>query len=542
MRTVIYARFSSQLQNSQSIEQQIAACQQRAEREGWEIIEIYTDYAISGAAGVREDQRPGLAAMLTRVEQRDIEQVLIDTTSRIARNQGDAHHIRDRIIFYGARLFTLADGEVDRFKGAIKGLLDEQQRVELRHNIKRGQTGTVKQGRSPAGIAYGYKMANRIDEGSGRAIRGLRVIDDEQAEVVRRIFRAYADGKSPVQIAQLLNAEKIPGPRGQHWRATTLRPDRTRGNGMLQNQLYIGQLVHNRTSKFIEPVSRTVRIRPNPPEEWVRESVPDLRIVDDELWQRVQIELEANRHTVSRPTKKRRPRHLFSGIGVCGECGGGWNIKTADLWGCGQRSEGNGCTNNRLITTDQYQRRALAALQETLLDPDLVAIFVKEYHEEYTRRAIETRRELAILNRRLSENERKIERLVAAIEAGADIEEVRDALGKARADRAGARERMAEIEALPVVALHPTIVDDYRRQVRDLVAQDASSDIRNLIDQIVLTPKPKGRGVVVEVLGRLTAIVALALGTPIAVSATPTVSVERVKGTDRDSRWLRGKG
>ncbi|MGN5376092.1 recombinase family protein [Sphingomonas hankookensis] len=51
MRTVIYARFSSQLQNSRSIEDQIAICRERADCEGWTVVEVFTDYAISGAAG-----------------------------------------------------------------------------------------------------------------------------------------------------------------------------------------------------------------------------------------------------------------------------------------------------------------------------------------------------------------------------------------------------------------------------------------------------------------------------------------------------------
>src|SRR3546814_9722602 len=58
-----------------------------------------------------------LVAMLELVERGGIDQVLADTSSRIARNQGDAHHIRDRINFAGARIFTLADGEINALTG-----------------------------------------------------------------------------------------------------------------------------------------------------------------------------------------------------------------------------------------------------------------------------------------------------------------------------------------------------------------------------------------------------------------------------------------
>ena len=184
MRTVIYARYSSQLQNSRSIEDQVRVCVERCAVEGWTVIEVFSDAAIGGAAGTSEHQRPGMNALLARVDAGGIDQVLADTTSRIARNQGDAHHIRDRLNYRGARLFTLGDGEIDAFKGAIKGLLDEQQRRDLAHNIKRGQKGRVAEGRSPAGLAYGYRLANRIDE-RGQFIRGLREVDPDQAEVYR---------------------------------------------------------------------------------------------------------------------------------------------------------------------------------------------------------------------------------------------------------------------------------------------------------------------------------------------------------------------
>jgi len=52
MRTVLYARFSSTLQNSRSIEDQVALLRERCERESWEVVDVFTDYAISGAAGI----------------------------------------------------------------------------------------------------------------------------------------------------------------------------------------------------------------------------------------------------------------------------------------------------------------------------------------------------------------------------------------------------------------------------------------------------------------------------------------------------------
>src|SRR5690606_6262264 len=115
------------------------------------------------------------------------------------------------------------------------------------------------------------------------------------------------------------------------WRASTIRPDRTRGNGMLSNRLYIGELIHNRTSKVLEPVSRKTRIRPNPPSEWIIEDVPHLRVIDDELWQKVQAQLERNR-IAKNPERRRRPAHLLSGLGECSDCGASWIVVNGRYW------------------------------------------------------------------------------------------------------------------------------------------------------------------------------------------------------------------
>lgn len=132
--------------------------------------------------------------------------------------------------------------------------------------------------------------------------------------------------------------------------------------------------------------------------------------------------------------------------------------------------------------------------------------------------------------------------MVEAIASGAgEFDEFKGALAKARAERDQAAEQLAEVEALPVVALHPTIAAEYRRQVEELHVALADPEariqavpaVRNLIDRIVLTPNPEARGVLIQVEGRLAAIVALATGR----EAPPplTAKLERVKGIEPSS-------
>jgi hypothetical protein len=97
----------------------------------------------------------------------------------------------------------------------------------------------------------------------------------------------------------------------------------------LRNELYVGRLVWNRLryTKDLATGRRVSRI--NPREDWICRDVPDLRILEDNLWSGVQTRLGAIRNSESiakaRATKfwtRRRPQHLLTGKAVCGVCGG----------------------------------------------------------------------------------------------------------------------------------------------------------------------------------------------------------------------------
>lgn len=112
-----------------------------------------------------------------------------------------------------------------------------------------------------------------------------RSINETEAEVVRRIFRAYAAGKSAKRIAVELNEAGVPAPSGADWGFSTINGNPKRGTGILNNELYIGRLIWNRQRFVKDPDTGKRQARPNPESECVAQEVPKLRIVDDALWQ-----------------------------------------------------------------------------------------------------------------------------------------------------------------------------------------------------------------------------------------------------------------
>lgn len=528
MRAAIYARYSSDLQHSRSIDDQVRVCRERAEREGWQIVDIFADYAISGA--VRD--RPALNAMLARLG--DVDIVLTEALDRLSRSQRDVAEIFERIRFADVRLITLAEQEISELHIGLTGTMNALFRKSLGEKVKRGQRGRIEAGRLFGGRPYGYRKVARLDA-NGEPELGLTEIDPDEAEIVRRIYAEFLAGLSPRAIAQRLNAEGVPSPAGGLWRVSSINGDRIRQNGILQNELYAGRYVYGRTRMERHPVTRKRVPKLNPREEWRTIDMPELRIVDDATWQAVRERRE--RYEGHGPRRHVRPKKLLSGLARCGVCGGSVIVVGNEKWGCSAARDARACTNRNLVTTAVLERRVLATLQEQLLSPESVALYVREYHLGMAREQKESAARRAKLERKLAEVEGRIGRLAEAIAAGGrEFVEIRDLMSRARADRDALAEEIANIEALPVVALHPNIAEDYRRNVRALAQAVADPDmqleavpaIRALIESVTLTPAREGRGCDIKVAGRLEQLIALATGRPVRSGDVPEGTVKMV--------------
>jgi len=147
---------------------------------------------------------------------------------------------------------------------------------DLAIKTRRGQRGRVEAGKIPGGNSYEYNIVRTLRD-DGTVTTGEREIDQDQATVIKRIFSEYASGMAPRQIATGLNAESIPSPRGGKWNASTINGSRSRRNGILNNELYLGRIIYNR-QRFIKDPDTGKRVsRPNPEHEWVKTDVPHLR-------------------------------------------------------------------------------------------------------------------------------------------------------------------------------------------------------------------------------------------------------------------------
>ena len=128
--------------------------------------------------------------------------------------------------------------------------------------------------------------------------------------------------------------------------------------------------------------------RLNPREQWEEVGVPELRIIDDALWQRVKarqglVRTEMGKDaTGSALNRTHRRRFLLSGLLTCGCCGGGYTVMAQDRYGCATRRGKGTRDNTKTIDRRRIEGRVLRALRDRLLTPDVVDEFVRTFEAE----------------------------------------------------------------------------------------------------------------------------------------------------------------
>jgi DNA invertase Pin-like site-specific DNA recombinase len=521
MRCVIYARYSSDLQREASIEDQVRICRARAERDGWEITTILTDYAVSGATTLR----PGYQQLMALLRGGGTDIVLAESLDRLSRDQEHLAALYKLASFAGVDIFTVADDKINDMHVGLKGTLGAIFLKDLADKTRRGLEGRVRQGRSGGGLSYGYRVIRGVVGSGGEMERGLREIDIAQAEVIRRVFEEFAAGSGPKTIAAGLNRDAIAGPRGGHWTAGAIRGQVARDTGMLRNRLYIGELVWNQRRWIKDPASGRRVARDNDAGKVVVRQVPELRIVDDRLWQAVQARLvqqsaKNDRDETSNTTRppfweQRRPVHLLSGKVICGTCGKPFMNVGRDYLACRVAEAHGPCDNRSRVRRPRLEAEILVALEQRLMRPELVAEFVSTFTAEWNSLRAEASAGLGAKRRELDSVERKLAGLIEAIADGLRASGLQGRLDDLEARRQALQ---AEIRAIEIGSemprLHANLAEVYRDRVthlREAFEAGGGPEVleaaRVLIDRVeVHAPAEPGAEPRIELIGHLAAM------------------------------------
>ena len=453
-KAIMYARFSSDRQRETSIEDQFRNCERYASQNNLEIVDRFEDSAMSGA----KSDRPAYQRLLVCAERKQFNVLLVDDLSRLSRDQIEIERLRRKLQFWDIRLIGVSDGidtyaKGHRLQTGVRGLIDELYLEDLKEKTHRGLYGQASKGYSCGGRSYGYRTvpienATKKDSYGRPVIQAVgREINPDQARWVKQIFAWYAEGYSPRWIAAELNRRGVPSPRGGTWSASALHGSPDQGTGLLNNTLYIGKYLWNRSrwDRHFDTKRRYRRIRSK--EEWVETDLPDLRIVSQVLWDAVkkrQNEVKRKSVAVREGLKMSRlsgrgPKYILSGILKCGVCSGNYVVTSRYQYGCASRiNRGEVVCNNGLRVPRQLAETILLQrIKEDLISPEGVELFIKETTRLLTHKQGNT----IPLKKQLEVVQKEIFNIMNAIKAGILTETTEKGLREAE-------KRRGQIQAL----------------------------------------------------------------------------------------------
>ena len=514
MRAVIYARYSSDLQREASIEDQVRECSRLAERLGYQVIEVFSDSAMSGST----DNRPGLQKLLAYVNSGLADIVIAEALDRISRDQEHVAGIFKRVSFAQSKIHTIAEGEISELHIGLKGTMNALFLKDLAEKIRRGQKGRAIAKRSPGGLPYGYDVIRRFGD-DGKPDTGLRSINQEQAKIIRLIFTNYSLGMSGRSIAKSLNEAGIPSPRGGLWNSTTIIGNRARRDGILWNEAYLGKILYNR-QKFVKNPKTGKRIpRINPKKDWIIVDAPELRIITDSEWAAVHERLDKQK---SLPLVMRRnPKRLFSGLIYCCECSGPMTIVGEGRIGCSNHRERGNCTNNKKISIERIEDTVLLGIKDQMLQPALIEEFEKEFHTKMKELSAAENTSIADHSKTILTVSQQIEKIVDSIAVAGPLPSLTSRLKELEGKKDNLlRNQPIHFSDLNITLPRKDMTSAYKARIERFKESlnadpelkiEATGQIRTLVKSIVVHPLPGKGNAALEITGDISALAVLDL-------------------------------
>ncbi len=495
MRVVIYARFSTENQNASSIEDQARVCRAKATALGLTVAAVHADAAVSGGVPLRS--RSGGAALMA--DRFDV--LIVESLSRLSRDTVDGEMEMRRLEHRGVRIIGASDGydseqgDMRKMMRIVAGAMNEKLRHDIGDMTHRGLAGQVERGFHAGGVSFGYRSVVAGHDAKGEPIGHRLEIYEPEAETVREIFARYSAGESCQRIAADLNVRRVVGPRGGTWCVSAIYGSPAKGSGILNNEVYVGRYVWNRSRWVRNPDTRKRERLMRPEAEWKVDERPQLRIIDDATWYAVRARMTGTRAEGGRAGRGGVPTTLLGGILRCGLCGGAVVKTSATSYGCSaRRDRGRAVCVGVSAATKRVDEELVGHVRQHLESPAILAQLEREAALVVTDRGTRhgNRRELG---QRVCDLEAEARRLADAVAAVGISPALTSRLREVEAEVAGLKRAQA---SAPFATLSSTVRESVRALLRDLggalkaelpVARDA---LRAALGDVRLQPEGDG--------------------------------------------------
>lgn len=377
----IYARYSSDSQNEQSIEGQLRVCEEYAKKNDIIILNTYIDRAMTG----RNDNRPDFQRMLKDSSRKEWNFIIVYKFDRFARNRYETAIHKKELKDNGVKVLSAMENIPDTpeaiiFESMLEGYA-EYYSAELAQKVKRGMFETRRKGLyQGGGLLYGYKI-------DGRKI----VIDENNAAVVRFMYEQYANGIFVKDIIRTLTEKNI-FYKGKPFVRNSVY-------NILRNEKYSGVYKHN--------------------DEIVDNMYP--QIVPTNIFNQVRRQVAANKY--GKKSVKAdfllRQKLICGNCGqpMCGESGTTKNGSRIYYYKCyGRKKRLNDC-NKAMIRKEVIENLVTDTVVQKLSEPNLINIIVSKILQRQEKSICENSA-LSLLIKQKKQVDTAIDNIVAAIERG----------------------------------------------------------------------------------------------------------------------------
>ncbi|OYD08301.1 recombinase family protein [Paludifilum halophilum] len=354
----IYVRVSTDRDEQiSSVENQIDICRNWLERNGyiWDENQVFKDEGVSGTLFL---ERPSIQLILEKAKRKEIQMVVFKSISRLARDLKDSLEIREVFISHNVRIISVEEGYDSHKAGKndmafeLWSLFSAQYSRTLSAGVSAALAAKVRRGEHIGKTPFGYDKKD-----------GFLVINEEEAETVRRIYHWYSQGWGYKRIMKELNNRGIKPKMIHKWQVTSVQR-------LIQNPIYCGDFIMNQyTTVKVEGRRKQIR---NPREKWIYFKDHHPAIISRAEWQR------ANQKDDNAPRRRITPWNEFRGIAKCSECGSNmvivqsfrkrvdgrknhWKYFKCSKW---RRGGNDGCVNHQPITYEAFRSEILHHVQE----------------------------------------------------------------------------------------------------------------------------------------------------------------------------------
>ena len=402
---VIYARYSSHNQRDVSIDQQVKADREFADRHGLKIIDIYADRALTGT----NDNRPEFQRMIADSKKRAFSYVIVYSLDRFARDRYDSVVYKRELKENGVRVLSAMENISDDPTGVLmESLLEglaEYYSKELATKIRRGLNDNAEKCMVTTALPYGYKKGDD----------GKFAIKPDEAAIVQEIFARFLSGEQLATIARDLNGRGIRTKHKALWNKSSF-------GKLLSNERYIGYYIYG--------------------DYRIEGGVP--AIIDKATFYAAQEMLKIKANPRNSPIKKRRENsvYLLTGKIFCGYCksamiGKSGTGKSGQLYAyyvCKRQAQEKDCPKKK-IGRERAEYRVAKALKEYALQDGMIE-WLADKSIEYQQKHQEPV-EVSLLKSQLKQTDASIKNLMAAIEQGIITPTTKDRLLELEDQRAG---------------------------------------------------------------------------------------------------------